>query len=100
MANNSKHTYSELVKKRTASDGSYQFEFGASIAREYGIHLKQGKKIAPDGNCVISTMKDQINERYILSGILSFLLKHHYQCKNSGATLCDVIHFYQLTVNS
>ena len=76
MANNSKHTYSELVKKTnqtiTKSDGSYQFEFGASIAREYGIHLKQGNKIAPDGNCVISTMKDQINERYILTVILSF----------------------------
>ena len=43
-ANNSKLTYSELVKKTnqtiTKSDGSYQFEFGASIAREYGIQFK------------------------------------------------------------
>ena len=54
--------YSDIVNGRM-NDIPIQIAQGISLARKFGIDLKPGIGIKPDGNCWIRTVMDQINNR-------------------------------------
>ena len=56
--------YSDIVNGRM-NDIPTQIAQGISLARKFGINLKPGPGIKPDGNCWIRTVMDQMNNRFI-----------------------------------
>ena len=56
--------YSDIVNGRM-NDIPIQIAQGISLARKFGINLKPGPGIKPDGNCWIRTVMDQMNNRFI-----------------------------------
>jgi hypothetical protein len=72
--------YSDIVNGRR-DDISIQIAQGISLARKFGIDLKPGPGIKPDGNCWIRTVMDQMNNRFLFVInttyiIYAFLGKH------------------------
>ena len=57
-----KKLYSEIVKGDDLPDEvPITSVLGMSIAEEYGIQLKPGRKIQPDGNCLFTWLLDQMS---------------------------------------
>lgn len=56
-----KKLYSEIVKGDDLPDEvPVTSVLGISIAAEYGIQLKPGRKIEPNGNCLFEWLLDQV----------------------------------------
>ena len=56
----SKMKYSDIVKKTGSTEIPIQCLQAISIAREFGLTLKPGRKIKADGNCMIRWAMDQL----------------------------------------
>ena len=59
----SKMKYSDILK-RGLKETPTQCLLSISIAREFGLSLKPGRKIKADGNCMIGWVMDQLT-RYV-----------------------------------
>ena len=64
----SKMKYSDILK-RGSKETPIQCLLSISIAREFGLSLKPGRKIKADGNCMIGWVMDQLT-RYVSKEIL------------------------------
>ena len=67
--------FSDIVNGRK-DDIPIQIAQGISLAKKYGIDLKPGPGIRPDGNCWIKTVMDQINNRFVFVINTLYILKH------------------------
>ena len=59
----SKMKYSDILK-RGSKETPIQCLLSISMAREFGLSLKPGRKIKTDGNCMIRWIMDQLT-RYV-----------------------------------
>ena len=64
----SKVKYSDILK-RGLKETPMQCLLSISIAKEFGLSLKPGRKIKADGNCMIGWVTDQLT-RYVSRQIL------------------------------